>query len=407
MKKVFEIVFLTLVMHTAFAQQPLHSGKWRGFLHREDGKDVVFNFEVLWMQRQPVFFVTNASERIKITDITVKEDSILFKMPVFESEFKAQILSKDSISGVWIKGTSAANQVISFTATDRQPYRFKTTGNTAQNISGKWSVTFKKDGYTSPAIAVFTQKGHRLTGSFVTPTGDDRFLEGVVNKDSIWLSTFDGVHALLFTATIANKKINGMYYSGAKGKESWTAVRNDTATLPDIAAMHLKDSGNNHLNFTFSDLDGKPVSINDTRFKNKVVVIQLMGSWCPNCLDETAFLSNWYKKNHQRGIEVIGLAYEYTTNFDRSQKSLRKFQQRFNVPYPMLITGVSTADSLKTEKTLPQLTDIKTFPTTIFLGKNGTVQKIETDFAGPGTGEYYERFKQEFDNTIDTLLNEH
>ena len=124
------------------------------------------------------------------------------------------------------------------------------------------------------------------------------------------------------------------------------------------------------MDFVFSDIDGNKVSINDVRFRNKVVIIQIMGSWCPNCLDETKFLSDYYDKNGSRGVEIVSLAYEYSTDFQRSQKSVRKFQQLFNVKYPMLITGVAVGDSLRTEKTLPQLTPIKAFPTTIFLGKD-------------------------------------
>jgi hypothetical protein len=123
-------------------------------------------------------------------------------------------------------------------------------------------------------------------------------------------------------------------------------------------------------------------------------------------MDETAFLSEYYKKNRERGIEVVGLAYEYSTDFHRSAKTLRKFQQRYAVDYPMLVTGVTTIDTLKTEKTLPQLTSIKGFPTTIFIGKDGKVKKIEPGFMGPGTGQYHEIYKKEFETTIETLLKE-
>lgn len=123
-------------------------------------------------------------------------------------------------------------------------------------------------------------------------------------------------------------------------------------------------------------------------------------------MDETAFLSDYYNKNRARGVEVVGLAYEYTSDFYKSEKPLRKFQQRFSVDYPMLITGVTTTDSLKTEKTLPQITPIKGFPTTIYIGRDGTVKKIESGFNGPATGKYYEVFKKEFEARIDAMLKE-
>ena len=155
-----------------------------------------------------------------------------------------------------------------------------------------------------------------------------------------------------------------------------------------------------------NDLDGKPVSINDDRYKNKVVVVQLMGSWCPNCMDETAFLSEFYLKNKNRGVEIISLAYEYSTDLERSKKTLKKFQQVFSIQYPMLITGVSVSDSMRTEKTLPQLTPIKMFPSSIIIDKKGKVRKIDTDFNGPGTGDHYLAYKQKFEATIENLLAE-
>ncbi len=196
------------------------------------------------------------------------------------------------------------------------------------------------------------------------------------------------------------------FYSGARGKEGWTAARDANAkVVTDAVAMFLKP-GEEKLDFRFPNLNGKDVSINDSRFKNKVVVVQILGSWCPNCMDETAFLSDYYNKNKQRGFEAVALAYEYSTDFNRSVKSLQKFQQRFKVQYPILVTGVKVSDSLRTEKTLPQVTRIKVFPSSIIIDKKGNVRKFDTGFFGPGTGMHYEEYKKEFYATIDELLKE-
>lgn len=158
--------------------------------------------------------------------------------------------------------------------------------------------------------------------------------------------------------------------------------------------------------FNFKDLEGKPVSLADDRFKGKVVILQLMGSWCPNCMDETAFLSEYYRKNKDRGVEIIALAYELSTDEDWSRKSLQRFQARFNVQYPMLNTGVTVGDPQRTEKTLPLLTGIKVFPTTVILDKNGVISDIGTNFYGPGAGEYHLQYKAHFEKTINALLNQ-
>jgi thiol-disulfide isomerase/thioredoxin len=259
------------------------------------------------------------------------------------------------------------------------------------------------------AIGEFTQTGSRLTGTFLTKTGDYRFLEGVVDGDSLKLSTFDGANAYYFTARIeeADKISGGSFYSGATGRESWTAEKNEHASLPDEYSLtRLKNQERNNLDFKFRSIQGPWVSIKDKPFRNKVVIVQLMGSWCPNCMDETRFLSDYYKKNHHRGVEIIALAYERTTNFEESKKSLQSFKNRFDVTYPILVTGVAVSDTLRTEKTLPQINKILGFPTTLFIDKKGRVRKIDTGFNGPGTGMHYEIFKKEFNKLVDDLLEE-
>lgn len=394
---IFLVIFITVT-----AQQ----GRWQAQLHREDGNNIVFSFDWKMEKGKPVWYILNASEKIRVTDISFKDDSVIVNMPVFESQFLLRHINKE-LSGVWIRSIATGKQIMPFTAFPGSE-RFVTAGKVSHTISGRWAAIFINNKTIKKAVAEFVQKGHHVTGTFLTTTGDHRFLEGVIRNDSLLLSAFDGAHAYLFTASIVNdgEIVAGRYYSGSTSKQEWTAVKDANATVPsDPSAIYLKE-GEERLDFTFNDLEGKPVSINDERFKNKVVVVQLMGSWCPNCLDETAFLSDYYNKNRKRGIEIIALAYEYSNDFERSRKSLKKFQQRFNVQYPMLITGVTVSDTLRTEKTLPQLTPIKFFPSSIIIDKKGKVRKLDTSFNGPGTGKHFLEYKKEFEATINGLLNE-
>ena len=121
-------------------------------------------------------------------------------------------------------------------------------------------------------------------------------------------------------------------------------------------------------------------------------------------MDEMAFLSDYYSKNKSRGVEVIALAYELTTDKERSRKSLQRFQKQFNVQYPILNTGVTVGDKERTEKTLPQITEIKVFPTSIILDKRGVIKEINTAFYGPGTGAYYTAYKNNFEKIINALI---
>lgn len=388
----------------------LPNGTWKGSLHRADGADIVFNFEVKDSARRKVVYILNAQDRMLVDDVKQKGDSVFIKMPFFDSEFKAVIVNNDALKGLWIRHLPAGDVTIPFSAAYNVKERFHPQAPAGVNVTGRYATWFFNAGKPDSSFAVgeFKQNGNKVTGTFLTSTGDYRFLEGIVDGDSLKLSTFDGSHAYYFTAQVKDGSLeNGTFYAGiGAGKEQWIARKDDKATLPDERSLATTKPGNNRLDFTFPDMNGKKVSIRDKRFAGKVVVITLMGSWCPNCMDETGFLSTWYKENKARGVEVIGLSYERTTDFATSKKALSGFLKRFDVTYPVLITGVTPGDPQKAEKSLPQLTGIKGFPTTIFIDKKGNVKEVHTGFSGPGTGEHYEAFKKEFNALIDSLLAE-
>ena len=409
MKALVLISSLAFSFLSAIGQKELASN-YRAYVVRPDSNTVVFNMQVSKEKNGTYFYIINADEKIKVGPVSLTNDSVNFTMPVFESSFKTKRNADGSFQGIWNKGTTGEFQNWPFYAYPNQLYRFKKNqGNAVYNISGKWDVTITNPNGTSrKALAEFEQSGDKLTGSFLTPTGDYRFLEGIVTGDSLKLSTFDGSHAYTFYAKIASaqKITGGVYLAGYSGKETWSAVKDNNVKEPEQEQPTKLKSGESKLNFTFNDLEGKPVSINDERFKNKVVVVQLMGSWCPNCMDETKFLSEFYNKYRSRGVEMVSLAYEYSTDIERSRKSLGKFQKLFNVQYPMLITGVTSTDELKTEKTLPQLTPIRSFPTSIFLDRKGNVREVHSVFYGPGTKQYFEEYKKIFTNIVEGLLKE-
>lgn len=410
--KFFSVISFVFIASFANAQVPsLKYSTYRAVIHRPDSNEIVFNFQPKKENGKTVLYVINDKERLRVTDVRQKKDSLFFDMPFFESSFFTKINKDGSLSGNWVKGTTREPQHFNFGATPGQPYRFlPKNGNARINISGKWAVQFKNtlNGREYKAVAIFKQQQNKLTGTFLTPSGDYRYLEGIVTGDSLKLSTFDGSHAYYFRGKIENENTirEADYFSGYAARLKWTAVKDENAPLPEQNGPTVLKPGETGLNFAFKDLDDKLVSIKDNRFKNKVVIVQIMGSWCPNCMDETKFLSEFYTKNKQRGIEIIGLAYEYSTDISRSKATLKKFQQRFNVQYPILITGVTTTDEQMTEKTLPQLTPIRSYPTTIFIDKKGNVRKVHPVFYGPGTGEYYKEYLQEFNKTVDELVAE-
>ena len=401
----FQALVATVLLLAGCSRPQLQTGIWRGALKTASGNDIPFNFEITDTAGIKQMTIHNGPERFKVTDVNVNGDSVAIKMPLFESEFKLK-LSDGSLSGKWIKHLADSDAVVDFNAVYGNATRFKTDKKPAANITGRFAVEFGEGEEKDFAVGEFKQDDTKLTGTFLTTTGDYRFLEGVVNGDSLYLSCFDGGHAYLFNAKIKGDSITGgKFYSGRTGTDVWAAVKDANAKLPDAYSLTALKPGFKKLAFTFNDLSGKKVSLTDERFKNKVVIVQIMGSWCPNCMDETAYLVNYYKKYQPKGVEIVGLAYERTTNFERSKKALAQLKDRFNIPYPLLITGYTPARG-EAAKSLPMIEKVLGFPTTIIIDKKGDVRKIHTGFSGPGTGEHYIEFISEFEKLTDDLLAE-
>ena len=387
----------------------LKTGTWRAILQRPDGQQIVFNFTTAVEKNKQLLYVINGSERLLVDSVKREGDSLWIAMPFFASRFTARVLPDGNLEGIYSKSYGDRKQEIPFYAVYGNSERYTAPAKPAYNMTGNWEVVFGKGRRTEQAIGVFEQTGNgKVTGTFRVSSGDYRYLEGIVSGDSLKLSGFDGGHAISFIAKLDNDSTitRADYYSGLAGHEIWTARKDARVQLPDSYEQTKLKPGETRLNFRFPSTKGDTVSIQDEQYKNKVVVVQILGSWCPNCMDETAFLSDYYKQHRKEGLEIIGLAYERTTGFAESKKALEPFQKRFAVQYPFLVTGVAVSDSLRTQKTLPQLETIKAFPTTIFIDKRGTVRKIHTGLDGPATGKYYEAFKQEFDEAITTLLKE-
>lgn len=382
----------------------LKNGIWRAIIDIQ-GHDLPFTFELVNDKEGGYdIFIRNAGERLLLDEINVTHDSIDIALHIFDANIKAKI-EGDSMKGLFIKNYEK-DYKIPFRAAYGQNFRFEHPENQTNipDFSGKYSVTFLHEKDTTLSIGTFEQQGDSVTGTFLTPTGDYRFLEGNVVNNTLHLSTFDGNHAYLFTATKNADTLKGEYWSGKTWRETWIGIKNDNASLPDAESLTYLKEGYDKVDFTFPDINGKPVKLSDEKYQNKVVILQLFGTWCPNCLDETKFLVPWYQANKQRGVEIIGLAYERKDDFDYASGRVKKMISKLGVEYNFVIAG--TSDKAKASHTLPMLNEVVAFPTTIFIGKDGKVKKIHTGFEGPGTGIYYEQFIQHFNETINELLNE-
>jgi len=381
----------------------LLSGPWRATLEVQDQKQLPFLFEVMDDQSFTMF---NSEESITVDEIEIKEDSITIKFPVFEGYVAGKFLDSTTISGNFI--IKSLDRVVPFRAIFGAQDRFEIDQKPAFDISGNWETIFSKDSEKDRYIAkgIFNQKGNMITGTFRTTTGDYRYLEGVLNGDQLALSAFDGAHAFLFKAKVTDSTINGDFYSGNHWKEPFVSKRNETYELPAADSLTFLKEGYDTIAFTFPDAAGNQVSLKDDRFKDKVVIVQVMGTWCPNCMDETKYYVEYYKKNKEKDVEIIALAFEYAKTPEKAFKSIKRLKEKLTIEYPILLAQYGTKDKKKAQEKLPMLNHVLSYPTTIFIDKKGQVRKIHTGFNGPATGDKYIAFKKEFEDFVNQLLNE-
>jgi thiol-disulfide isomerase/thioredoxin len=302
-----------------------------------------------------------------------------------------------------INKSKKENKVVPFSAIFGQTDRFKARVITRVEVSGRWETTF---GVGTPdsskAIGVFTQSKQIVKGTFLSESGDYRYLEGIADGKNLYLSSFDGAHAFLFTAVMNEKEeLIGDFYSGIWAQEKFKAVGNSRFELRDPYSITKTVKGV-PVDFSFVNTEGNKISLSDEKYKNKVVVVQLMGSWCPNCMDETAYLSGLYNDYKTKGVEIIALAYERTTDMEKAKANVLRLKNKYGAEYEFLITGQSGA--VNAQKSLPFLSSVSAFPTTIYLNKNHEVAKIYTGYNGPATGAAYTKMKESTENLLNDLI---
>jgi thiol-disulfide isomerase/thioredoxin len=397
--RVFTFLLLLQVSISSLQAQ-IATGKWNAALKLDSNTTLPLRLEVEKGADEYEFTIVNSEERIALKNVSQKGDTFTLQFPDFNSVLKFKI-SKKKFEGYWINYNRGNNYLIPFSA---QLAGKKTLSKNNRDFTGKWKTIFDVNTPDSSfSIGVFNSKNNRITGTFLTETGDYGFLEGEVNGNKMYLSCLDGSHAFLFTGELNNGKITGKFHSGKHYVGNFQAEKDEKFELknPDkITFLTSKEP----LKFEMKDLNGDTYIYPNQQLKDKVVIIQIMGTWCPNCLDETIFLKRMYQKYHQQGLEIISIGYETPNTFEGQVQKIQLLKDRHELDFQFLVGG--KADKQLVSKQFSMLNSISSFPTSIFIDRDGNISKIHTGFNGPGTGEIYIDFVRETDALILKLLNQ-
>ncbi len=390
-------------------------GVWRAVL-TSPGGELPFGLEIAIGNDGLEAVIRNGEERAPFSSVTLDGNLLLLEAEWYDSGITAELTEDGrTLRGSWQR-TSEEGPVtrLPFSATRDDDTRFVTfadsglergDGQSLPSVEGVWAVQFSDEDGTFPARGEFRQNGDEVLGTFLTASGDYRYLEGRYEEGVLRLSTFDGAHAFLFVAkAVPDGTLAGDWWSRDIYHATWTAERvaAGSTVLPDRWREVGLTNDDGRFRFAFDDLDGNRVTIDDERFADSVLLVNVFGSWCPNCNDEAPLLAEWAKRYRDRGLEVVGIAYEFTGDVERDRRQVSRFAERHGIDYTLLLGGLS-AKSVAAE-TLPDLTDVLAYPTSIFIGRDGKVAKIYSGFAGPGTGEHHDSLVAEMEAVIEELL---
>jgi thiol-disulfide isomerase/thioredoxin len=390
-------------------------GVWRGTIRNNSGEEVAFTLEVKREGDGIVGALVNGDDRTVSTSGSFEGATLKLRFDFYDAELNAVIVGDELGGGFtrqWRKQTLArklrALRVAGADTAARAASNQPSPSNSSPDINGEWVMRVGEEPKVSFWRAAFKQQGSRASGTIIPVSGDWGEMTGSFENNQLTLNRFDGINCRVFKATLTTQgALEGFVDLGLfdpKSKvfaERLTAEnRSNVASLPDPANYTRMKNAAEPFRFSSPDPDGKTIASTDERFKNKVVIVTITGSWCPNCYDEAPVLQEFYDRYRERGLEVVALSFEYTGDAARDTRQVRAFANRLGVKYPILYAG-GVEDA---KKNLSQLDNFGAYPTTIYIGRDGLVKHIHAGFEGKATGERFTKLKAKMEALIEDLL---
>ena len=309
-------------------------------------------------------------------------------------------LSGDRLEGKYDRGTRGAPYP--FRAVRAIPQKGIASG--VPSISGEWRIPVKNARNEAAWRLIVRQDGASVSASILRIDGDTGTLSGRYAGGVFLISHFSGARPVKYEVKAMP---DGTLELVQNGRDKFTAVRVSDPRAREVGAptsptqfTRMKNPAE-PLRFSFKDLDGRLVSNTDTRFAGKVVLVNITGSWCPNCHDEAPFLMQLYRTYRPKGLEIVGLAFEEADQLKDPVRP-RAFVKQFGIEFPMLLAGEPEDAPSK----LPQAENLNAFPTTFVVGRDGRVRSVHAGFASVATGEVHAESKAAMTAEIERLLAE-
>jgi len=382
-------------------------GEWRAVVLNKAGEEIGFKLEIKQADGQVSGALVNGGQRVESTSGSFDGRTLKLQYNFYDGELTAT-LANGELRGDFkrqLRKDILRRELRAW----RETAEAKTNAAPGADLSGDWLLRVGEGANQRTWRAAFKQQGKQqgaeVSGTIIPLSGDWGTMTGRFENGELRLTRFDGINAYLLKVKLtAEGKLEGLINSERK-------VIAERADKAQLAALPPLPDPNNYtklknpaepFRFSFPDLDGKPVSSTDERFRDKVVIVTIGGSWCPNCHEEAAVLRDFYSRYRTQGLEIVGLMFEYTGETARDREQMRIFARRHNIAYPLLLAG--TTEEGEVAKKLPQLENFSAYPTALFIGRDGRVKRIHAGFEGQAAGARHAQLKAELEEYVQELL---
>jgi thiol-disulfide isomerase/thioredoxin len=402
MKRLLVAAFALTLVAPAFisAQAPAPSlaGLWDAAVV-VNGLEVPFRFEIGGAGETISGSFFNGDEKVTSTGGKFENGSLTINFDHYATAVEAALVN-GRLAGIYNRGSS---YYPFYAKRFAPPAAFP---NEVPQIDGLWQIGNVASNKGEAAWRfIVRQSGAEVTAAILRVDGDTGALAGTFRNGKFIVSHFSGARPLVLELT---PQKDGSLEIVRNRTEKMIAIKASEATLKDVPeptdpSRHssVKDP-TEPFKFAFPDITGKIVSSTDDRFRGKVLIVGIGGSWCPNCHDEAPFLSELAKKYRDKGLEIVELSFEEDAQKAKGFPRLIAFNKRYGVDYTVLLAG----DQADVAAKVPQIHNLNSFPTTIFIGRDGLVRGVHAGFAGAASGAFHDTAKEEITATVERLLAE-
>ena len=402
----------------------LPPGEWRGVLKITDPDEVSasavtlgedqkisnyfelpFNMLVEYEGDEMKVYLINGPGKIEIEnvhlgrDASTAKDTLLLEMTAFDS-YMDGFYEENTIEGNWVINFKKGYKIPYFIQFGENHRFIRNPVEDTKDFSGNWKFVFDYDDDPYTGIGEFTQNKNSLSGTIRTETGDYRYLDGNAYGDKLRLSVFDGAHAFLFSGAMDKDTIYGEFRSGKHYKTKWYATKDKSFMLANPNQMTAATT-NSPIDFSYPDSGGSTFSLSSLP-SDKLTIINIMGTWCPNCKDEINYLKE-LKASNQYDLSIVSLAFERYKDESKALEKLSAYKKTMGVDWPIVLGGF--ANKKENSEQLEFIDKLYSYPTMIVLDGKKVIRHIHTGFSGPATSKYSE-FKKEMKVLLTELNKE-